>query len=35
MADYGTPDWVNPQGTSSGAVYEANLDPGVKAGTGG
>ena len=35
MADYGTPDWVNPQGTTSGAVSEANADPGVNAGTGG
>ena len=35
MAQYGTPDWVNPQETTSGAVSEANADPGVNAGTGG
>jgi len=31
MAEYGTPDWVNPTGTTSSAVSEANVDPGVKA----
>lgn len=34
MAEYGTPDWVNPNtttNTSSAVVSEANVDPGVKA----
>lgn len=36
MAEYGTPDWVNPQNSTGAAVSEANVDPGVTAsGTGG
>lgn len=30
-AQYGTPDWVNPQNSTGEAVSEANVDPGVKA----
>ena len=32
MAEYGTPDWVNPQNSSNtGAVSDANIGEGVKA----